>query len=117
MARKSFSDLLLMGRTVFLPCCLTRGQTMVEVLKTTVTAFKRSHPCTAPLSAPNPAAAIADPRFCWRLLGTNVQACLSPLWGHCSFLPNPVAHKICLCPPRVLFKFWGLYSGVNVNLF
>ena len=34
----------------------TWGQTMVEVMKVMVTSFKRSHACTATLSAPNPAA-------------------------------------------------------------
>ena len=34
----------------------TWGQTMVEVMKIMVTSFKRSHACTATLSAPNPAA-------------------------------------------------------------
>ena len=31
----------------------TRGQIMVEVMKITATSFKRSHACTATLSAPN----------------------------------------------------------------
>ena len=31
-----------MGRAVFPPCCLTWGQTMVEVMKIMVTSFKRS---------------------------------------------------------------------------
>ena len=34
----------------------TWAQTMVEVMKITVTSFKRSHACTATLSAPNRAA-------------------------------------------------------------
>ena len=34
----------------------TWGQTMVEVMKIMVTFFKRSHACTAMLTAPNPAA-------------------------------------------------------------
>ena len=34
----------------------TWGQTMVEVMKIMVTSLKRSHACTATLSAPNPAA-------------------------------------------------------------
>ena len=35
---------------------LTWDQTMEEVMKIMVTSFKRSHACTATLSAPNPAA-------------------------------------------------------------
>ena len=42
-----------MGGAVFPPCCVTWGQTMVEVMKIMVTSFKRSH---AALSAPNHAA-------------------------------------------------------------
>ena len=42
-----------MGRA---PCCLTWGQTMVEVMKIMVTSFKRSHARTAALSAPDSAA-------------------------------------------------------------
>ena len=44
-----------MGRAVFPPCCLTRGQTMVEVMKIMVTSFKRSQGHSAPLNTPNPA--------------------------------------------------------------
>ena len=42
-----------MGRAVFPPCCLTWGQTMVEIMKI-MTSFRRSHACTAALSAPWP---------------------------------------------------------------
>ena len=45
-----------MHRAVFPPCCLTWDQTMVELMKIMVTSFKRSHVCTATLSAPDPAA-------------------------------------------------------------
>ena len=31
------------------------------------------------------------------------QVWLSLLWGHCSFLLGPGAHKILLCPPKVCF--------------
>ena len=34
----------------------TWGRTMVEVMKIMVSSFKKSHACTATLSAPNPAA-------------------------------------------------------------
>ena len=37
------------------------GQTMVEVMKIMATSFKRSHACTAILSAPNPAAGHHQP--------------------------------------------------------
>ena len=38
------------------PCCFTWDQTMVEVMKTMATSFKRSCSRTAALSAPNPSA-------------------------------------------------------------
>ena len=40
----------------------TWGQTMVEVVKIMVTSFKRSHGCTATLSAPNPASGHCQPK-------------------------------------------------------
>ena len=39
----------------------TCDQTMVEIMKITETSFKRSHACTAALSAPKPAAAHRQP--------------------------------------------------------
>ena len=38
-----------MGGAVFPLCCLTWGQTMVEVVKIMATSFQRSHTCTASL--------------------------------------------------------------------
>ena len=38
------------------PPLFTWGQTLVKVMKKMATSFKRSHACTAKLSAPNPAA-------------------------------------------------------------
>ena len=45
-----------MGGAVFPPCCLTRHQIMVEVMKIMATSFKRSHAVTATLNTPDPAA-------------------------------------------------------------
>ena len=52
--------LLKTHRAVFLACCLTWGQTIVEVMKIMVMSFRRSHAGTAAFSAPNPAAG-----YCW----------------------------------------------------
>ena len=99
---------------------LTWGQTMVEVMKIMVISFKRSHVCTATLSAPNPAAATSDPCLSWRLLDTHRQVWVSLLWDHCSFLLGPgaqgsvCAHQESVSP--VLCKFWWLYGGVNGDL-
>ena len=44
----------------------------------------------------------------------------SVLWGHCSFLLGPGAHKVLSVPSKSLFpvlcKFWQLYGGVNGDL-
>ena len=50
-----------MGRAVFLPCYLTRNQTMEEVMKIMGTSFKRSHAFTSTISAPDPAAGHHQP--------------------------------------------------------
>ena len=44
-----------MGGAVFPPCCLTWGQTMVELMKIMAASFNRSHACASALSAPDPA--------------------------------------------------------------
>ena len=52
MLSKSLPNFLLMDGAVFPPCCLTWGQTKVEVMKIMLTSFKRSLACTATLSVP-----------------------------------------------------------------
>ena len=76
---------------------------MVEVMKIMVTSFERSRARTAALSAPSPAAATADPRLHQRLLDTRGQVWVSLLWGHCSFLLGPGAHKVLFVPSKSLF--------------
>ena len=93
---------------------------MVEVMKITVTSFKRSHACTATLSAPDPATGHRHPHLCRRLLDTHGQVWVSLLWGHCSFLLSPDVHKV-VCALQesvspVLSKFCKLCGGVNGNL-
>ena len=94
-------------------------QNMVEVMKIMVSSFKRSHECTAILSAPNPAAGHHRPTPLLETPGHSQQARDSLLWGHYFFL-QVLAHKVLLCPPRVYFpvlcKLWQLYGGVNDNL-
>ena len=64
-------------------------------------------PRTVVLSAPDPWQATVDPHLHQRLLDTHRQVWLSLLWGRCSFLLGPGAHKVLLCPPRVpvMWKF------------
>ena len=92
----------------------TWGQTMVEVMKITGSSFKRSHPCTATLSAPTLLQDTADPCLCRRLLDTHRQVSC----GVTVPFSWVLVHKVLLCPPRVsvLYKFWKLYSGVNGDL-
>ena len=64
----------------FVPSLLfTWGQTMVEVMKTIVTSFKRSHPSTATLTALNPVAGhhqpmppLETPEHSWASLGQSL---------------------------------------------
>ena len=81
----------------------TWGQTMVEVTKTMATSFKRSHACTATLSAPNPAAEHHRPTLPLESPGHSRASLGSLLWGHCSFLLGPGAHKILFVPSKSLF--------------
>ena len=93
---------------------------MVELLKIMVTSFRRSHACTAALTASNPASGHHQPTLPPETLNTHRQVWVRFLWGHCSFLLGPGAHKFPFVPPRVCFpvlcKFWQLYVGVNGDL-
>ena len=75
------------------------------------TSFKRSHTRTATLSALTLQQATADPRLCQRLLDTHRDVWVSLLWGHCSFLLGPGAHKVLFVPSKsvsaVLCKFYN----------
>ena len=53
----------------------------------------------------------ADPRFHWRLLDTPGQVWVSLLWGHCSFLLGPGAHKVLFVPSKSLFPQSCVSSG------
>ena len=68
---------------------------MVEVMKT---SFKRSHDALLTLQQ-----APADPPLCQRLPGTPGQVWVSLLWGPCSFLLGPGAHKVLFVPSKCLF--------------
>ena len=50
-----------------------------------------------------PQQATVDPRLHWRLLDTHRQVWLSLLWGYCSLLLGPDAHKILFVPSKSLF--------------
>ena len=99
------------------------GPNLVEVMKITVTPFKRSHACTAALSAPNPAAGhhqpmlpLETPRHSQAILGLPTHSLMESLL----LSPGSWCTRFCLCPLRVCFpvlcKFWQLYGGVNGDL-
>ena len=77
-------------------------QTMVEVMKIMVTSFKRSHACTAILSAPNPAGGQHWPTPPLETPGHSQASLVSFLWSHCSFLLGP-RHKVLFVPSKSLF--------------
>ena len=96
-------------------------QTMVEVMKIMVTSFRRSHACTATLTASNPAAGhhqttppLDTPGHSHSSLGQSFvgSLLLSPgSWytqGSVCALPESVSPVLC--------KFWPLYDGVKDDL-
>ena len=87
------------------------GPNMVEVMKITVTSFKRSHACAATLSAPNPAAVHDGPTSLLETPGHSQASLGSLLWGHCSFPLGPSAHKFLFVPSKSLFPQSCVHSG------
>ena len=73
---------------------------MVEVLKIVAISCKRSHARTAVSSAPYPAAGHRPPMPPPETPG---QVWVSLLWGPCSFLLGPGAHKVLFVPSKRLF--------------
>ena len=55
--------------------------------------------------------ATAHPRLCWRLLDTHGQVWVSLLWGSCSFLLGPDAHKVLYVPSKSVFPQSCVNSG------
>ena len=103
MLGKSSIQLSVDGWSCVLSLLFTCGQTMEELMKIMATSFKMSHSCAATLSAPNLAAGHQQPMLCQRLLDTPRQIWVSLLWGHCSFLLGPGAHKVLFVPSESLF--------------
>ena len=107
--------------TVFPPCYLTWGQTIVEVMKIMVTSFKRSPASTASLSGPGPAAG-----HCWPISppetpGHSQTSLGQSLVGSLLLSPGSWCTQGSVCALQesvspVLCKFWWLYGGVNGDL-
>ena len=104
-----------MGGAVFPPCNLAWGQTVVGVMA--MTSFKRACARAVVFSASDPmAGTVIHPSLRWRLLDTHRPVWLSLLWGHCSFLLGPCAHKVLFAPfclPRVCFPvLWNFCNQI-----
>ena len=68
-----------MGAAVFTLCCLTWGQTMMEIMKNMMPNSAAGHCWPMP--------PLETPGYLQASLGQSV-------WGHCSFLLGPGAHKV-----------------------
>ena len=58
--------------------------------------------------------ATTDPGLRWRLLDTRGHVWVSLLWGHCSFLLGPGAHKVLFVPSKGLFPLSCVSSGSSM---
>ena len=92
-----WSNFLLMGVAVFLPCSLAWGKTLAEVM---ATSFKRLYARSVVFSVPD---CTVDPQLHQRLLDTHRQAWLCFLWGHWSSLLGPGVNKVLFVPSKSLF--------------
>ena len=76
-----------------------------------VTSFKRSHACTATLTAPTLQQATTNPHLCWRLLDTQGQGWVRLLWNHCSFFLCPVVYGFLSVPSKCLISQSCISAG------
>ena len=110
-----------MGGAVLPPCCLTRGQTMVEVMKMMAISFRRSRAHTAALSAPSPAAGHRWPTFLPETPGHSQPSLGQSLVGPLLLSPGSWCTQGFVFPLQeslspVLYKFWQLYGEINGDL-
>ena len=103
-----WSNFLLMGVAVFLPCSLAWGKTLAEVM---ATSFKRLYARSVVFSVPD---CTVDPQLHQRLLDTHRQAWLCFLWGHWSSLLGPGVNKVLFVPSKSLFPQSCLSSGCSM---
>ena len=105
---------------MFPPCYLTRGQTMVEVMKITVTSFKRSlHALlhSVPSALQQATTTHASAGDSWTLLGKSG----SVSCGSLLLSPGSWCAQVSVCALQesvspVPWKFWWLDGGVNGDL-
>ena len=84
---------------------------MLEVMKTMVTSFKRSHACTVAVSASKPEAGHCQPTLLLEIPGHSCHVWVSFLWSHCSFLLDPGVHKVLFVLSKRLFPQSCVSSG------
>ena len=58
--------------------------------------------------------ATVSPHLCQRLLDIHGPVWVNLLWGHCSFLLDPGAHKLLLVPSKSLFPQSCASSGYSI---
>ena len=115
------SNFLLMDWAVFPPCCLTWGQTMVEIMKIMATSFKRSCVHTAAFSAPKLAPGHRRPTSPPETPGHSRASLGQSLVGSLLLSPRSWCIQDFVCALQepvssVLCKFWWLNGGVNSDL-
>ena len=86
-------------------------------MKIMVISFKRSHTCTATLSAPNPVAGHCQPTPPSETLGHSQASLDQSLVGPLLLSPRSWCAQCSVCALQesvspVLCKFWQLYGGV-----
>jgi len=101
----------------FPPCCFTWDQIIVEVLKITVTSFKRSCACTAALTC----SSHHWPTPPWESLGHSWTSLDQSLVGSLLLSPGSLCTQGFVCALQesvspALCNFWWFYGGVNGNL-
>ena len=121
MLGKSLIQFSVDGGDVFPPCPLIWGQTLVEVMKIMATSFRRSHPCTAALSAPDPAAGHSWPTPPLETPGHSRASLGQSLVGSLLLSPGSWCAQGFVCVLQesvspVMCKVWQLYGGLNGNL-
>ena len=84
---------------------------MVEVMKIMVTSFKWTLARTATLSALGPGVGHHLPMPLPETPGHSLMSLLNLLWGHCSLLLGPGAHKVLFVPSKSLFPQSCVSSG------
>ena len=87
---------------------------MVEVMKTMLTSFKRSHACIATLSAPDPAAGYRQPTPRPETPGHSQANLGQSLVGSLLLSPGSWCTEVLFVPPKSLFPQSCVSSGGSV---